>query len=52
MYCSAGGQAEVRDQDLKQIREDMKRKEAEIEKLQKEMENIRRDMGESSPKAP
>lgn len=39
-------------QDLKEIREEMKRKDAEIETLRKEMEDIRREMGKPGPKSP
>lgn len=43
---------DAKDQDIEQIREDMKRKEMEIENLKKEMEEIRRDMGKPATKAP
>jgi hypothetical protein len=43
-------QPDVKDQDIKQIKEEMKKKDVEIEILKKEMEDIRRDMGK--PKAP
>lgn len=46
------GQAEVKEDDLKQIRDEMKRKDVEIETLKKEMEGIRRDMGKPPPKTP
>ena len=42
----------AKDQDIKQIKEDMKKKDAEIETLKKEMEDIRRDMGKPGTKAP
>jgi hypothetical protein len=45
-------QPDVKEQDIKQIREDMKKKEVEIENLKKEMEDIRRDMGKPATKAP
>ena len=42
----------AKEQDIKQIKEDMKKKDAEIENLKKEMEEIRRDMGKPGTKAP
>lgn len=42
----------AKEQDIKQIREDMKKKDVEIENLKKEMEEIRRDMGKPGAKAP
>ena len=44
--------ADLKDQDIKQIKEDMKKKDAEIENLKKEMEDIKRDMGKPATKAP
>jgi len=41
-----------KDKDIKDIREEMKKKDVEIENLKKEMENIRRDIGKPTPKAP
>jgi hypothetical protein len=46
------GESKVKDQDLQQIRDEMKRKDAEIDTLKKEVEDIRRDLGKPSPKAP
>ena len=43
---------DAKEQDIKQIREDMKKKDVEIENLKKEMEDIRRDIGKPSGKAP
>lgn len=43
---------DAKEQDIKQIREDMKKKDVEIENLKKEMEDIRRDMGKPSGKSP
>ena len=43
---------DAKEQDIKQIREDMKKKDVEIENLKKEMEDIRRDMGKPSGKTP
>jgi hypothetical protein len=43
---------EVKEQDIQQIKEDMKKKDTEIENLKKEMEEIRRDMGKPATKAP
>ena len=43
---------DAKEQDIKQIREDMKKKDVEIENLKKEMEDIRRDMGKLSGKTP
>ena len=45
-------QPSVKDQDIKQIKEEMKRKDVEIENLKKEMEDIRRDIGKPATKAP
>ena len=45
-------QPDAKEQDLKQIKEDMKKKDVEIENLKKEMEDIRRDMGKPGTKAP
>jgi hypothetical protein len=39
-----------KEQDIKQIKEDMKKKDVEIENLKKEMEEIRRDMGKPGTK--
>ena len=43
---------DAKEQDIRQIREDMKKKDVEIENLKKEMEDIRRDMGIPSGKSP
>src|SRR4029453_6607094 len=43
---------DAKEQDIKQIREDMKKKDVEIKNLKKEMEDIRRDMGKPSGKSP
>lgn len=40
----------AKEQDIKQIKEDMKKKDVEIENLKKEMEDIRRDMGKPGTK--
>ena len=40
----------AKDQDIKQIQEDMKKKDVEIENLKKEMEDIRRDLGKPGTK--
>ncbi|HKY71206.1 MAG TPA: hypothetical protein VJL88_04755 [Nitrospira sp.] len=52
----AGGkrpsEADAKEQDIKQIKEEMKKKDVEIENLRKEMEDIRRDMGKPATKAP
>ena len=45
-------QPDVKEQDIKQIKEEMKKKDVEIENLKKEMEDIRRDMGKPGTKAP
>ena len=45
-------QPDAKEQDIKQIREEMKKKDVEIENLKKEMEDIRRDIGKPSGKAP
>jgi hypothetical protein len=45
-------QPDVKEQDIKQIREEMKKKDVEIENLKKEMEDIRRNMGKPATKAP
>lgn len=45
-------EADAKEQDIKQIREDMKKKDVEIENLKKEMEDIRRDIGKPPTKAP
>jgi len=45
-------QPDVKEQDIKEIKEQMKKKEVEIENLKKEMEDIRRDMGKPATKAP
>lgn len=45
-------EADAKDQDIKQIKEEMKKKDVEIENLKKEMEDIRRDMGKPATKAP
>jgi hypothetical protein len=45
-------QPDVKQQDIKQIKEEMKKKDVEIENLKKEMEDIRRDIGKSGTKAP
>ena len=42
----------VKEQDIKQIKEEMKKKDVEIENLKKEMEDIRRDIGKPGTKAP
>jgi hypothetical protein len=44
--------SDAKEQDIKQIKEDMKKKDVEIENLKKEMEGIRRDMGKPGTKAP
>ena len=43
---------DAKEQDIKQIREEMKQKDVEIEHLKKEMEDIRRDIGKPSGKVP
>jgi len=43
---------DAKEQDIKQIKEEMKKKDVEIENLKKEMEDIRRDMGKPGTKAP
>jgi len=43
---------DAKEQDIRPIREDMKKKDVEIENLKKEMEDIRRDMGRPSGKSP
>jgi len=43
---------DAKEQDIKQIREEMKKKDVEIENLKKEMEDIRRDMGKPATKTP
>ncbi|HKT33575.1 MAG TPA: hypothetical protein VJR03_02005 [Nitrospira sp.] len=43
---------DAKDQDIKQIKDEMKKKDVEIENLKKEMEDIRRDMGKPSTKSP
>ena len=45
-------QPDVKEQDIKQIKEEMKKKDVEIENLKKEMEDIRRDIGKPGTKAP
>jgi hypothetical protein len=45
-------QTDAKEQDIKQIKEDMKKKDAEIETLKKEMQDIRRDMGKPAAKTP
>jgi hypothetical protein len=56
--ASAGRQSEpkaqpgLREQDMKEIREEMKKKDLEIEHLKKDMEDIRRDMGTPATKGP
>jgi hypothetical protein len=40
----------AKEQDIRQIQEDMKKKDVEIENLKKEMEDIRRDMGNPGTK--
>ncbi len=45
-------EADAKEQDIKQIKEEMKKKDVEIENLKKEMEDIRRDMGKPATKAP
>jgi uncharacterized protein involved in exopolysaccharide biosynthesis len=45
-------QPDAKEQDIKQIKEEMKRKDMEIENLKKEMEDIRRDMGKPGTKTP
>ena len=45
-------QPDAKEQDIKQIKEDMKKKDTEIENLKKEMEDIRRDMGKPATKTP
>lgn len=49
---STTGESKVKDQDIQQIREEMKRKDAEIDTLKKEVEDIRKDIGKPSPKTP
>lgn len=46
------GAAGSTDQHLKDIREEMMRKDTEIETLRKEMEDIRREMGKPAPSSP
>jgi hypothetical protein len=43
---------DTKEQDIKHIKEEMKKKDVEIENLKKEMEGIRRDMGKPATKAP
>jgi hypothetical protein len=43
---------DAKEQDIKQIKEEMKKKDVEIDNLKKEMEDIRRDMGKPGTKAP
>jgi hypothetical protein len=43
---------DAKEQDIKHIKEEMKKKDVEIENLKKEMEDIRRDMGKPATKAP
>jgi hypothetical protein len=45
-------EADAKEQDIKQIKEEMKKKDVEIENLKKEMEDIRRDIGKPPTKAP
>ncbi|HJT20384.1 MAG TPA: hypothetical protein VJ746_07935 [Nitrospira sp.] len=45
-------QPDVKEQDIKEIRQEMKKKDVEIENLKKEMEDIRRDLGKPSSKTP
>src|SRR5262245_52585893 len=45
-------EADAKDQDIKQIKDEMKKKDVEIENLKKEMEDIRRDIGKPPTKAP
>ena len=45
-------QPDAKEQDIKQIKEEMKKKDVEIDNLKKEMEDIRRDMGKPGVKAP
>jgi hypothetical protein len=42
----------AREEDMKEIRDEMKKKDVEIEHLKKEMEEIRRDMGKPATKTP
>jgi hypothetical protein len=43
---------DTKEQDIKHIKEEMKKKDVEIENLKKEMEEIRRDMGKPGTKVP
>ena len=43
---------DAKEQDIKNIKEEMKKKDVEIEQLKKEMEDIRRDMGKPGTKTP
>jgi hypothetical protein len=45
-------EADPKEQDIKHIKDEMKKKDVEIENLKKEMEDIRRDMGKPATKAP
>ena len=47
-----GTPPDAKEQDIKQIKDEMKKKDVEIENLKKEMEDIRRDMGKPATKAP
>jgi len=42
----------TQEQDIKQIKDEMKKKDVEIENLKREMEDIRRDMGKPGTKTP
>jgi hypothetical protein len=46
------GRPNGKDEDIKEIKQEMKKKDVEIENLKREMEDIRRDLGKPSPKAP
>lgn len=45
-------QPDAKEQDIKQIKEEMKKKDVEIDNLKKEMEDIRRDMGKPGTRTP
>lgn len=46
------GAAEMRDQDLRQLKDEINKKNAEVETLRKDMEDLRRELGKPAPKSP
>ena len=50
--ADASVSGDAKEQDIKHIKEEMKKKDVEIQNLKKEMEDIRRDMGKPATKAP